>query len=74
MSLQKWWIARKKKRAQKRLNAGFDYALGALVRGEKTPYTLRMEHFPNFWNSFDVGMEEAITYAILHELVKDDRF
>ena len=74
MSLQKWWKARKEKKKQEQHDVGFDYALGAIARGEKTPLELDAEHVEIMWTSFDIGMDEAIDYAILHELVKDNRF
>ncbi|MBE9594668.1 MAG: hypothetical protein IMF19_14450, partial [Proteobacteria bacterium] len=56
-----------------RYNSGFDYALGAIARGEKTPLVLDAEQYDAPRNMFDVGMDNAIDYAIQHELVKDDR-
>ncbi len=73
MSLQKWWMIRKQKRKQKQLNAGFDYALGALAREEKTPLELDAEQYDHYRNQFDVGMDNAIDYAVQYKLIKDDR-
>jgi hypothetical protein len=76
MILLNWFKERKKKRERRQrnlLNRGFDYALGAIARGEKTPLALDAEQFGHYRNQFDVGMDKAIAYAVLHGLVKDDR-
>ena len=74
MNLQEWWTLRKQKRKQEQRNAGFDYAMGAIIRGEKTPLELDAEQHMDYRDQFDVGIDNAIDYAVQHKIVKDDRF
>jgi len=69
------WLKKRKQKAEKELyNRGFDYAMGVIIRGEKTPLVLDAEQWREVpRNLFDVGMDNAIDYAVQHGLVKDDR-
>jgi len=73
MNLRKWHKTRKEKKKQEQFNRGFDYAIGAIARGEKKPLELDAEQTCMDRNQFDVGMDQAIAYAILHGLTKDNR-
>ena len=71
-------LQKRKRRNETALyDRGFDYAIGALVRGHKTPRELNTEQA---WeevgesrNSFDYGMNAAIRDAIKLGIVKDNR-
>jgi len=52
---------------------GFNYALGALVRHEKTPIELDSEQYLDYKGSFDTGINDAINEAIKLKIVMDDR-
>ena len=73
MNLLKWFQKGKQKTKRDLYDRGFDYAIGAIARGEKTPLVLDAEQYGADRNQFDVGMDNAIDYAIQHGLVKDDR-
>ena len=73
MKIMKWFQERKQRIKKDVYDSGFDYAIGALVRGEKTPLALDAEQSRVDRNQFDVGMDNAIDYAIQYGLVKDDR-
>ena len=72
-NILKWFQKRKQKTKRDLYNRGFDYTIGAIIRGEKTPLILDAEQYRADRNQFDVGMDNAIDYAIQHGLVKDDR-
>ena len=73
MNRLKQWLQKRRMRHSKELyNRGFDYAIGALIRGDKTPLELDAEQFPGYRNIFDVGMDNAIDFAVQHKLVEDD--
>ena len=74
MNLKEWFRIRKEKKERAHFERGFNYAIGAIARGEKTPLALEAEHIESTWDSFDVGINSAIAYAIRHDLVEDDRF
>ena len=73
MNLLQWFQKRKQKTKHDLYVSGFDYTIGAIARGEKTPLELDAEQYEHYRNQFDVGMNNAIGYAIQHGLVKDDR-
>ena len=73
MILLNWLKKRKQRTEQDLYNRGFDYAIGAIVRGEKTPLELDAEQIDCHRNQFDVGMDRATDYAVQHKLIKDDR-
>ncbi len=53
-----WWIERKKRAARRRFVAGYDYAVGAVLRGEETEESLMMYADNPFddRNEFEDGM------------------
>ena len=68
------WIARrKKKQAEELYVCGYDYAAGALLRGEKTPLMLDAEISAFDKNLFDEGMNEAMRRVCNLNIVEDDR-
>ena len=73
-ALIKWFQTRKQQIKHDQYISGFDYAIGAIVRDEKTPLELDAEYARFEWDSFDIGMNDATEYAVQHNLVKDDRF
>jgi hypothetical protein len=73
MKIIKWFQKKKQQVKHDQYVSGFDYAIGAIARGEKTPLALDAEQYAAPRNMFDVGMDNAIDYAVQHELVKDDR-
>lgn len=59
--IRKWWEARQRAKSKKRFNAGYEYAVVALVRGEETETSLLvMTHNPFDRTEFDVGIEAGI--------------
>lgn len=81
-----WKVERQKLAARRRYLHGFDWALGAIARGEETPISLEAQcmcyhgdgiaEFPkpvdvSDWNR---GVTNAIEFAVKHEFAKDDRF
>lgn len=65
----------KKKRYHNQYNAGYDFAVGMLIRGEITPLYLQMEYENNpDFSPFDHGIRDAI-YKVceLCPSIKDDR-
>jgi hypothetical protein len=59
---------RAKRREQRELvleNAGYDYAAGALLRGEETPISLEAQWWRNpYFGAFDRGIMRA-TYRLI---------
>jgi hypothetical protein len=68
-----WFRTLKQKAKHDQYISGFDYTIGAIVRGEKTPLELDAEQIDCHRSQFDVGMDNAIDYAVQHGLIKDDR-
>ena len=73
MFLSKWLEERKQKKEKELYNRGFDYAIVAIAKGEKAPLELDAEQVAGHRDQFDIGMDEAIDYAVQHRLVKDNR-
>ncbi len=73
-ALIKWFQTRKQQVKHDQYVSGFDYAIGAIVRDEKTPLELDAEQHMDYRDQFDVGIDNAIDYAVQHKIVKDDRF
>jgi hypothetical protein len=71
--INEWFQKRKERAEHDQYISGFDYAIGAIVRGKKTPLALDAEQIDTHRSQFDVGMDNAIDYAIRHGIVKDDR-
>lgn len=51
---------------------GFDYAAGALLREEKTPFQLEAEQASDY-GPFDRGMDEAIDQLVSMGIASDNR-
>ena len=73
MWLNDWLQKRRQKFKDSQYTSGYDYAAGALLRGDKTPIALDAEIIWEYRSQFDVGMQVAIANAIEAGLVKDDR-
>lgn len=55
------WVSNYRKRSKKEnYNNGYDYAAGALLRGEKTAKGLKAYFFGSESDSFDIGIVDAI--------------
>ena len=67
---------RAERRKQKALRDGYDYAAGAILRGEMTPFQLEAQYisFPGEGASeFDFGMRAAVNRLVELNAVTDDR-
>ena len=69
--IKQWLKKRRENRARKLYNRGFDYAAGALLRGEKTPIELQAESCPEDRDEFDIGVDHAINKLL--NLIEDNR-
>lgn len=69
-----WKSTRQKAKAKKHRIAGYDWALGALSRGEITPSGIDALTYDIEHSSFESGMDDAIDYMLKHNLIEDDRF
>ena len=72
-ALIKWFQTRKQQIKHDQYISGFDYAIGAIARGEKTPLELDAEQYVDYRDQFDTGINDAIAKAIQLGIVKDDR-
>ena len=54
-------------------NNGFDYAAGCLLRSEKTPFDLEAEEATDYHNSFDEGIDSAISMLCIYGVCDDNR-
>lgn len=67
----------RKLHSEKRYREGYDYAAGALLRGEETAKTLSNylleAHAFNQHNIFDRGVEDAMLKLIRLKAIEDDR-
>ena len=73
MNPLKWFQKRKQRIKRSQYNAGYDYAAGALLRGDKTPLVLDAEQYGVPRNAFDDGINAAMAKAIHLGIVKDNR-
>lgn len=71
---------KKAQRIQVAKNRGYDYAMGCIMRGEKTPRQLDDEscssyimHEDGCARAFDQGIRDAIDKAVSVGAVEDDR-
>lgn len=69
----KWFAVKREERRVRRFNDGFDYAAGALLRGDKSPFDLDAEIWIFERDEFDKGMEAAINAAVQRGIVNDNR-
>jgi hypothetical protein len=65
-------IQKKINRQYQRFHTGYNYAAGALLRGEKTPLQLENEQTTDY-DEFDKGVDSAIKQAIKLKICADDR-
>lgn len=68
-----FWIKRKAWRKKREFNDGYDFAAGALLRGEKSPLELVALCWPDNSDPFDKGMTEATNKLISLGLINDNR-
>lgn len=52
---------------------GFDFAAGAMLRGEETPLSLDAMQSNDYRDSFDFGMDDAIDCLVRLGVVEDNR-
>lgn len=71
--LRAWLVKWRDERRTRRFNSGFDYAAGALLRGEKSPFDLDVETWILDRDEFDLGIDAAIDAAVRHGVVIDNR-
>lgn len=57
----------------KAYNNGFDYACGALLRGEETPISLESAFLKDSTDPFSYGVADAIEQLISLEAISDNR-
>lgn len=68
------WLTRRKIAAQVAdFNRGFNYAAGALLRGEESPMSLEAKPWPGEFTHFDKGMIAAIDKLVATGVITDDR-
>lgn len=68
----KWWTKRKQRRAKSRFNDGFDYAVGALLRGDQTEEELEIQADDIFdGDEFDDGMLEGLRVLRTKYVLRD---
>lgn len=68
------WLNRRKGTAKSAVfDRGFDYAAGALLRGEESPASLEAKPWPDDVTDFDRGMLAAIDRLVTAGVVHDDR-
>lgn len=61
------------RREEKRFNDGYDYAAGALLRGEETPLSLEAQWWRNpYSGTFDSGIRAATYRLIDLGVIEDD--
>ena len=73
MGLKQWLKERSIRKDEDLRNNGYDYATGALLRGDKTPCELEAEQDRDSLDAFDYGMDAAILRLVLLGIVKDNR-
>ena len=73
MNPLRWFQKRKQLIERSQYNSGYDYAAGALLRGDKTPFELDVEQVCENRSSFDYGMDAAIREVVHFGIAKDDR-
>lgn len=67
------WNAWIRKQRTKAYNNGFDYACGALLRGEETPISLESAFLKDSTDPFSYGVADAIEQLISLEAISDNR-
>ena len=72
MFIKKWLKKRKEKAERKEYKRGYDYAAGALLRGEETPLSIEAHYFRDDWTFFEDGANDAVTCLIAKGVVKND--
>lgn len=72
MSITKWIQKRKLKAEKSQYIAGYNYAAGALLRGDETPISLESQYCYGNWTPFDRGANDAMVRLIRGGIVEDD--
>lgn len=68
-----WWQRRKERKRIRKFNAGYDYAAGALLRGEETPISLEAQWWHNIYaDEFDSGVMAATFKLVDLGVIVDD--
>ena len=73
MKIMKWFQERKQRIKKDAYDSGFNYAIGAIIRGERTPIYFDSILWRKEWSNFDHGIDTAVDKAIELGIVKDDR-
>lgn len=72
--IKKRWEVYEEKQRWKQFEDGYNYAIGAMARGEKTPIVLESESWRGLdRDEFDFGVDRAIIDAVDLRIVDDDR-
>ncbi len=75
--IKDWIKNRKWEKKQRKFNrafcTGYDYAAGALLRGEESPFSLECYAWPDSYTPFDKGVSAATDRLVEAGVVKDDR-
>lgn len=70
----KAWTARRDAiRRRKEFIRGYNWAAGALLRGEETPGSIESCQYLPMWTSFDSGTIKAIEKLLELKVIEDDR-
>lgn len=69
----KWLTHWQERKKQARFNRGYDYAAGALLRGEETPGSLEAKWWHNpYSDEFDTGVMTATKRLINLNVIEDN--
>ena len=74
MFLKKYRQDRVKRLDKKMYNRGYDFAAGALLRGEETPLSIESHYCICDWTSFDRGVNDAVATLIEKGVVEDNSY
>lgn len=77
VSLLKQWLRdRKARQREESYSRGYNFAAGALLRGEETPASLEAQIWPDHDNgpldAFDRGVMDAVRALVRHKVVEDN--
>lgn len=71
--LKAWTARRDEIRRTKEFIRGYDWAAGALLRGDETPMSIEVCMCASMWTSFDSGCIAATGKLLDLNVIKDDR-
>jgi len=71
--IPKWLKDYIKKNKETAWKEGYNWAAGALLRGEETPISIEAYTYNNNKEAFDFGSEEAVNKLIELNIILDDR-